>query len=173
MHQLLREPAPAAGTTAGTVGKRAPVEEVQEYVLKGEVRKVEKEAREVTLRHEAIPGFMEAMTMPFHVENPATLEDLRPGDQVEGKLRVERKNGEISDYQLLDLTVTKPALAAPLVLDLSGKSPVLRARPKRLEKGDPVPDFTMTGQDGKPFKLSDLRGHVVVLTFIYTRCPLP
>ena len=142
-------------------------------MLKGEVRKVEKDAREVTLRHEAIPGFMEAMTMPFHVENPATLEDLRPGDQVEGKLRVERKNGEISNYQLLDLTVTKPALAAPLVLDLSGKSPVLRARPKRLEKGDPVPDFTMTGQDGKPFKLSDLRGHVVVLTFIYTRCPLP
>ena len=36
-----------------------------------------------------------------------------------------------------------------------------------------MPDFTMTGQDGKPFKLSDLRGHVVVLTFIYTRCPLP
>ena len=46
-------------------------------------------------------------------------------------------------------------------------------QPKRLEPGEPVPDFTMTGQDGKPFKLSDLRGHVVVLTFIYTRCPLP
>jgi protein SCO1/2 len=116
---------------------------------------------------------MEAMTMPFHVEDPRALEDLRPGDQVEGKLRVERKNGEVSNYQLLDLAVTKPALAAPLVLDLSGKSPVLRARPKQLEKGDPVPDFTMTGQDGKSFKLSDLRGHVVLLTFIYTRCPLP
>jgi protein SCO1/2 len=167
------ERGPTAGAAGNEVGKRALVEAVQEYVLKGEVRKVEKEAREVTLRHEAIPGFMEAMTMPFHVENPATLEDLRPGDQVEGKLRVERKNGEISDYQLLDLTVTKPALAEPLVLDVSGKSPVLRARPKRLEKGDPVPDFTMTGQDGKPFKLSDLRGHIVVLTFIYTRCPLP
>ena len=31
----------------------------------------------------------------------------------------------------------------------------------------------MTSQDGKAVKLSDLRGHVVVLTFIYTRCPLP
>ena len=36
-----------------------------------------------------------------------------------------------------------------------------------------MPDFTMTSQDGKPLKLSDLRGKVVVLTFIYTRCPLP
>ena len=31
----------------------------------------------------------------------------------------------------------------------------------------------MTDQDGKLVKLSDLRGNVVVLTFIYTRCPLP
>ena len=31
----------------------------------------------------------------------------------------------------------------------------------------------MTGQDGKPIRLSDLRGKVVVLTFIYTRCPMP
>jgi protein SCO1/2 len=31
----------------------------------------------------------------------------------------------------------------------------------------------MTTQDGKALKLSDLRGEVVVLTFIYTRCPLP
>ena len=31
----------------------------------------------------------------------------------------------------------------------------------------------MTTQDGKPLKLSELRGNVVVLTFIYTRCPLP
>ena len=31
----------------------------------------------------------------------------------------------------------------------------------------------MTGQDGKTFKLSDLRGEVIVLTFIYTRCPMP
>jgi protein SCO1 len=162
-----------AGRADTAVGKRPPAAQAQEYVLRGEVRKVEKEAREVTLKHEAIPGFMEAMTMPFRLENAATLEELHPGDQVEGKLRVERKNGEVSDYQLLDLTVTKPVLAGPLVLDISGKSPVLRARPKKLEKGDLVPDFTMTGQDGKPFKLSDLRGHVVVLTFIYTRCPLP
>ena len=44
---------------------------------------------------------------------------------------------------------------------------------RRLKSGEPVPDFTMTSQDGKAVKLSDLRGNVVVLTFIYTRCPLP
>lgn len=46
-------------------------------------------------------------------------------------------------------------------------------KPAVLRPGEPVPDFAMTTQEGKPLKLSDLRGNVVVLTFIYTRCPLP
>src|SRR4051812_45870139 len=76
------DPAPAAGAAGGALKKGTSVEHVQEYVLKGEVRKVEKEAREVTLWHEAIPGFMEAMTMPFHIENSSILDDIRAGDQV-------------------------------------------------------------------------------------------
>jgi protein SCO1/2 len=134
---------------------------------------VDRAGREVTIRHEAIPGFMEAMTMPFHLEDPAALEDLRPGDEVEGKLEVTRENGRTTAYRLHDLTVSKPAPAAPLTLDLSGLAPGLRARPARLQPGQEVPDFTLTGQDGKAFRLTDLRGKVVVLTFIYTRCPLP
>jgi protein SCO1 len=159
------------GSVSGSAQAAHPA--IVEYKLAGEVKKVDKEAREVTIHHQAIPGFMEAMTMPFHIEDDAALDDLREGDEVEGKLRVERENGQVKDYRLHDLTVTKPALAAPLVLDLSGGIPKLVTRPKRLEPGEMVPDFTLTGQDGKTFKLSDLRGHVVVLTFIYTRCPLP
>jgi len=162
--------------TAGADGSRpasGQVTEVKEFRLIGEVKKIERETREVTIRHQAIPGFMAAMTMPFRIDDQAILDDLRPGDQVEGRLRVEREKGQTKDYALLDLRVVKPALAGPLVLDLSGQAPQLRPRPRRLEPGDPVVDFTMTGQDGKGFKLSDLRGYVVVITFIYTRCPLP
>lgn len=144
-----------------------------EYTLTGLVKKIDKDAKEVTIHHEAIPGFMEAMTMPFHLEDAAILDDLRPGDEVEGKLHVEREQGQVKDYRLHDLTVTKPAPAAPLVLDLSGSTPKVVTRPQKLEPGEMVPDVNLTGQDGKTFSLSDLRGHVVVLTFIYTRCPLP
>jgi protein SCO1/2 len=153
--------------------RKAGVLEVKEYTLKGEVRKVQKEAGEVMIRHEAIPGFMEAMTMPFRLEDPALLEDLNPGDRVEGKLRVEFADGQTKDYRLKDLAVTKPALAAPLGLDMGGGAAKLRPGPKRLEPGEVVPDFAMTDQDGRSLRLSDLRGYVVALTFIYTRCPLP
>ena len=35
----------------------------------------------------------------------------------------------------------------------------------------PAPDFTLTGADGEPVSLSDLRDKVVVLYFGYTFCP--
>ncbi|GAB4431264.1 MAG: SCO family protein [Anaerolineae bacterium] len=34
-----------------------------------------------------------------------------------------------------------------------------------------VGDFTLTDQDGQPFRLSDLRGRVALLFFGYTNCP--
>jgi protein SCO1/2 len=39
--------------------------------------------------------------------------------------------------------------------------------------GQPVPDFELTDQQGRPVKLSQFAGKVVAVTFIYTRCPLP
>jgi protein SCO1/2 len=113
------------------------------------------------------------MTMPFHVDSQGLPEDLQEGDQVQGTLKVELENGVVSAYQLTNLTVTKPAPAATLVLDVSKSTPALRPKARRLQNGELVPDLALTDQDGKHFRLSDLRGYVVVLTFIYTRCPLP
>ena len=125
------------------------------------------------IRHRAIPGFMPAMAMPFQLSDPAILESAHPGDEVEGTLRVVKEDGAVKEYQLLDLKVTKPAEPPTHVIDISKGKVQIREQPRRLELGDPVPDFTMTGQDGNTLKLSDLRGKVVVLTFIYTRCPMP
>jgi protein SCO1/2 len=102
------------------------------------------------------------------------LAKLRPGDHVEGTLRVQRSEGAVIDYEIRDLSVTTAARPVPAIApNISKKQALLRDQPRRLEIGDPVPDFTMSSQDGKTVKLSDLRGYIVVLTFIYTRCPLP
>jgi protein SCO1 len=170
----------SGGDPAGSLAHRAkkPSEtnlpETTDYALKGVVKRVEKELGHVTIQHEAIPGFMDAMRMRFAYKDQAVLGMLRLGDQVEGTLRVERLNGAVSQYELRGLTVTQAAEKSPaLAPNISKKEAFKHEPPRRLEIGDAVPDFTMTSQDGKAVKLSDLRGHVVVLTFIYTRCPLP
>ena len=144
-----------------------------DYALRGVVRSVAPESGRVMISHEEIPGFMKAMTMPFQPADESILGLLRPGDQVEGVLHVEKRDGAVTDYQLRDLKVTKQAPPRALSLDISKQKAQLRQTPPRLQVGEAVPDFIMTGQDGRTLKLSDLRGKVVVLTFIYTRCPMP
>jgi protein SCO1/2 len=148
--------------------RAAPPPATKDYRVTGIVRAVNPGARIVTIRHDAIPGYMGAMTMPFSVSKPELLDDVRPGDEVEGTLRVSDR-----DSELTDLVVSRPAPAPPLSLNLTEGTAQLHAAPRLLDLGEAVPDFTMTTQDGRELKLSDLRGKVVVLTFIYTRCPLP
>ncbi len=139
-----------------------------DYQLVGVVEAVDRDAGEVTIHHEDINGFMRAMTMPFRVAAPAMLDDVRPGDEVEGTLQVGSDGS-----RLVALDVTRPALAGPITLGMSDGSIRLAPAPTRLEPGQPVPDFAMTTQEGRTRRLSDFRGRVVVLTFIYTRCPMP
>ncbi len=60
----------------------------QRYELRGTVVSVNPSAREVFLKHEEIPGYMAAMTMPFYVATPEELMPFKPGDRVVGELLV-------------------------------------------------------------------------------------
>ena len=156
------------GRSGRHAAPKAEASRPQSYRLVGVVREVDPKAGVITIRHEAIPGFMGAMTMPFEVraaKDREFLQEVRPGDKVEGTLRVRRDSSELSGLEITDY-----GEAPAMVL---GKDGQLTARPAVLEPGQPVPDFAVTTQDGATLKLSDLRGKVVVLTFIYTRCPLP
>ena len=166
-------PVPAPAKEVAGLSQPAPpkLDGRHEFTLKGVVQAVEPTEGEATIAHEAMPGFMDAMTMPFLLKDKTVLEDVRPGDIVRGPMVVMFKNGNIKDYELTDLTVTgtvPPPKDGEMVDALNAIG-----RPKPLDVGEVVPDFTVTTQDGATLRLSDLRGKVVALTFIYTRCPLP
>lgn len=171
--------APGCGVRTGRSSKaetpstKAGAVTTTDYTLRGTVRSVSPETGRVMIAHREIPGFMKAMTMPFEPANESILGLLRPGDEVEGILHVEKQDGAVRDYQLRDLKVTKSAPPKSVTVDASRGKFEVRQPPPILKIGEEVPDFSLTGQDGKTFKLSDLRGKVVVLTFIYTRCPMP
>ena len=54
----------------------------KEYTLRGEVRRVYVDAGRVTVRHEAVDGWMNAMTMTFAVDNVEIVKTLKQGDNI-------------------------------------------------------------------------------------------
>lgn len=131
------------------------------YELKGQILSLKPEAQEVLVKHEDIPGFMPAMTMPYKVKSSSLLDGRQPGDLITATLEV----GEL-DASLTAITKTG---SAPI--DDPSAGPAITAS-DLVEAGEPVPDNPLLDQDNTARPLSSLRGHRVALTFIYTRCPL-
>src|SRR5437588_3837973 len=64
------------------------VKSVTHYQLKGKVASIDQRAKMLNVDSEAIPGFMDAMTMPYKVKPESELEQLHPGDAVTADLLV-------------------------------------------------------------------------------------
>jgi protein SCO1/2 len=117
----------------------------------------------VTISHEPIPGYMDAMVMPFTVRPPASAAagEVMPGDRVEFRLRVTRKESWIDRLDVISAARPDAGLT---------RSP---SRSSLVAVGTPAPDISLTDHRGRDVTLASLRGQAVAVTFIYTRCPLP
>jgi protein SCO1 len=135
----------------------------REYELVGQVLAVRAESNEVLIRHEDIEDFMPGMTMPFRVRDQALLDSIAQGDLVTATLVVGAEAAYLS-------AITRTG-SAPLPEDATGFP--AGAGVHILEPGDEAPGTALTDHDGREITLHDWRGHAVVVTFIFTRCPLP
>jgi protein SCO1/2 len=133
------------------------------YRVEGLVLDVNQQQRTMIVSHRAISGYMDAMAMPFRVPQAGELRGLNPGDLVEFQLIVKGHSSHAEKVRLGkggDVGTSESLLVLP--------------EPKeQLKRGETVPDFELTDQSHQHVRLSDFRGKVVVMNFIYTRCPLP
>ncbi len=131
------------------------------YTTTGLVLHIDKPGAIVTISHDAFPGFMDAMAMPFDVKGAAQRVALTPGDRV--KFRLSAKGGRSWVDQL------EVVSAAPIDAGLT-QTPTTHVL---VPVGSPIPDFQLIDQAGAPVSLSSLKGKIVAVNFIYSRCPLP
>jgi len=128
------------------------------YPIQGEVISIDPAKKLITVKHGDIPGLMPAMTMTYQVAEPKQIETLQPGDKIAADLVVSESKGRLEK----------------IVLVSKGDGNTSPGTTQRTpEKGDMVPDFALVNQDGKVIHLSNYRGKVLLVAFIYTRCPLP
>jgi protein SCO1/2 len=144
----------------------------EEYPVTGMVLKVDRARNMFTASIQAITGFMPAMAMPFEVRQGKDLDGLAPGAAVEFALVVKGSSSYAERIRIVRYqSAEQDPLAAnrlKLLTTIGGS-----ARGKELAIGDIVPDFKLTDQKNRLVALSDLRGKVVAINFIYTSCPLP
>jgi len=131
------------------------------YPARGLVLRVDPAAAMVTVSHDPIIGYMRAMVMSLPVKDAREMSSLRPGDVIEFRLRPKKSGSSIDRIRHLS------AAGADAGLTMTPSTSAL------VKVGEAVPDFILTDQDGRAVSLSSLRGQVVAITFIYSRCPLP
>ncbi|HKE04105.1 MAG TPA: SCO family protein [Blastocatellia bacterium] len=132
----------------------------QRYEVKGKVVSIDKANHKVTIAHEEIKGYMDAMTMPFTLLDDYVYSELKPGSQILATLVVDQGRSWLEN----------PIVSNVLDPGLVGKSEETGVEPAA---GTETPDFALVNQDGKKINFNQYRGKALVMTFIYTRCPLP
>jgi protein SCO1/2 len=128
------------------------------YAARGLVLTIEPAS--LTVSHDAIPRYMDAMVMPFDLRGPVPA-GIAPGDRIRFRLNVRRDRSWIDRLAILSAPRTDVGLLA---------SP---ARAALTPIGGAAPDFTLVDHHGRRVTPASLRGQTVAVTFIYTRCPLP
>lgn len=136
----------------------------QTYQVNGTVIEVQPTEKSVEIQHEAIPGYMQAMTMPFDVKDTNELTGLGPGDGVKFRLIVTTNEAWIEDVHITEKSLGGVPTRGPfrLVRDV-----------EPLNVGDALPEYHFTNELGQAVSTGQFKGNAVVLSFLFTRCPYP
>jgi len=137
----------------------------QAFQVKGIVVGVKPAEKTVEIKHEEIPGYMPAMTMPFEVKDSKDLAGLEPGDTVTFRMMVTETEGWIDQIKKVSgNSNNQPPLTGPfrMVKDVAP-----------LDVGDALPEYHFTNQFNQPISTSQFKGQALAINFLFTRCPFP
>ena len=133
---------------------------------RGVVRGFSPDRSAIEVQHENIAGFMPSMTMAFVARDPKQIADLKTGDAISFQMAVTKKDFWIQNVKTIrreEVNVAEPK-RTPLVST---------ERDARLKEGEEMPTLGLTNQNGERISTDTFRGQPFVLTFVFTRCPVP
>jgi len=144
-----------------------------EHNAKGIVLSVDEKHRSLEVSCDEIPGYMSAMDMLFQLRDVSDAKALKPGSKIQFTIVEGGKSLYAEQIQVVTSAVFEPEPMEADGLAALHKALSPKVGGLEVEVGQPVPDFVLTDQVGKPVHLSQFQGKVVALTFGYSRCPNP
>jgi protein SCO1/2 len=145
-------------------GSRSPS---RTYAVEGQIIALTPDRSEATVKHGEIKGLMPAMTMPYKIKEKAELDAVKPGDIIDATLVIVENDAYLTKVRRIGEAPIEQAPPETTVATSAASGFEL------LKPGEAVPDSTFVDQDGRKRTFSAFRGSTVVLTFIYTKCPIP
>jgi protein SCO1/2 len=138
----------------------------REFALHGQVLSFSGNRLEASIKHDDIKGFMPGMTMPYKVRDAKAFEGVAAGDIIDATLVVVSNDAYLKDVRKVGQAPLEPASAEVA-------APSARSGFELLKDGEPVPQASFVDQDGKARDIRSFKGSALVVTFMYTRCPMP
>jgi protein SCO1/2 len=145
----------------------------QQYSASGMVVKVDAAHQRVVISCQSIPGYMEAMTMPFEVRQSRDLDGIEPGMTVDFSLVVEKESSHVEGIRIRGYESVEQDPLTARRLKLLNQITGPKGQVKPVSSGQRVPDFTLIDQKNRRVRFSRFAGKVVAINFIYTSCALP
>jgi protein SCO1/2 len=140
-----------------------PKAAVRTFAARGTIQRLEPEENSMVISHEAIPSYMEAMTMPFKLRRLEDAKGLQAGDQISFVLSVTETESWID--HIVKLSTAAAVRAAPASGTTVGTSPV--------QSRHPLLDYSFTNELGQAVSFRAFEGQALAITFFFTRCPIP
>ncbi len=140
---------------------------MQIFQVRGVIKEIKPDSKTVSVRHEDIPGYMQAMTMDLETRD-TDVSKFAVGDYISFRMLVTDNDGWIDQLKKVEGTAPKPT-------ELPSRGNAFR--PSRdvemLNIGDALPEYSFTNQSGENFKTTDFKGKALAIHFIFTSCPFP
>lgn len=149
--------------------KSTATADVERYALKGVVVSVDLAKKVLVVTHEEIKGYMPAMTMEFLV-SAGDAAVAKPGQRIRADM-IPSKEGDIRLEKIWpDDKAAVDAVAAGA--NVLRQDTFTRGKNAYREIGEAVPDFALYDQEGRVVQGTRFRGKMVMINFIFTRCPI-
>jgi len=145
----------------------APVE--KRYPLRGEILSVDTKQNVLIVQHEEIPDYMPAMVMEFSV-SAGDAANAQEGQRI----KAEVIPSDTGHFRLENIWPDDAVATATLKAseDALRQDTLIRGNSAYREVGENLPDFALYDQTGKVVQSARFRGKLIMLNFIYTRCPV-
>jgi protein SCO1/2 len=150
-----------------------PLYAVEKHEMSGLIVEVDTAHKSMTVSCKSVPGYMDAMTMPFDVRDAKLLNGIKPGTTIDFTVVVLKDSSYAENIRVHPYVNLEPEPMEAQRLSILSKLANPAAAATVLKSQQPVPDFTLTDQLQKKVTLSQLQGKVVALSFAYVRCPNP